>query len=247
MYKKLIIIILLCLPNLKTQAQDTSISKKKLVASKITQPITIDGELNETIWKQTETASDFVMFEPDNGKLASNELRTEVKVLYDNDAVYISAILYDNEPEAILKEITERDNFGISDSFGVFINGYNDGQQDFQFYVTASNGQADCNFTSQDGEDYSWNAIWESKSKITNFGWIVEMRIPYAAIRFPENTEQVWGINFFREVRRKRQKFSWSPINNQIATFSQQAGILEGVSKIDPPTRLFLIPYASSC
>jgi hypothetical protein len=246
MYKKLIIIILLCLPNLKTQAQDTSISKKKLVASKITQPITIDGELNETIWKQTETASDFVMFEPDNGKLASNELRTEVKVLYDNDAVYISAILYDNEPEAILKEITERDNFGISDSFGVFINGYNDGQQDFQFYVTASNGQADCNFTSQDGEDYSWNAIWESKSKITNFGWIVEMRIPYAAIRFPENTEQVWGINFFREVRRKRQKFSWSPINNQIATFSQQAGILEGVSKIDPPTRLFLIPYASS-
>lgn len=246
MYKKLILIILLCLTNLKTIAQDESVSKKKIVASKTIQSIAIDGDLNETNWKQAETASNFVMFEPDNGKAAPNELRTEVKVLYDNDAVYIGAILYDNDAQSILKEITERDNFGVSDSFGVFINGYNDGQQDFQFYVTASNGQADCNFTSQDGEDYSWNAIWESKSKITEFGWVVEMKIPYAAIRFPESEEQVWGINFFREVRRKRQKFSWSPINNQIATFSQQAGVLEGISKIDPPTRLFLIPYASS-
>ncbi|WP_264560392.1 carbohydrate binding family 9 domain-containing protein [Flavobacterium sp. N2270] len=245
MHKNLIFIFLLCFNSFKTQAQDNIISKKKLVATKINESIAIDGELNESIWNESKIASDFVMFEPDNGKPSPNELRTEVKILYNNDAVYIGAILYDNDPKAILKEITERDNFGISDSFGVYINGYNDGQQDFQFYVTASNGQADCNFTSQYGEDYSWNAIWESKAKVTNFGWIVEMRIPYAALRFPENKEQVWGINFFREVRRKRQKFTWSPINTQVATFSQQAGILEGISNINPPTRLFLIPYAS--
>ncbi len=245
MHKNLIFIFLLCFNSFKTQAQDNIISKKKLVATKINESIAIDGELNESIWNESKIASDFVMFEPDNGKPSPNELRTEVKILYNNDAVYIGAILYDNDPKAILKEITERDNFGISDSFGVYINGYNDGQQDFQFYVTASNGQADCNFTSQYGEDYSWNAIWESKAKVTDFGWIVEMRIPYAALRFPENKEQVWGINFFREVRRKRQKFTWSPINTQVATFSQQAGILEGISNINPPTRLFLIPYAS--
>lgn len=235
----------MCFANFKTQAQDNLVTKKKLVATKINESIAIDGELNEIIWSETKTASDFVMFEPDNGKSAPNELRTEVKVLYNNDAVYIGAILYDNDPKSILKEITERDNFGVSDSFGVFINGYNDGQQDFQFYVTASNGQADCNFTSQYGEDYSWNAIWESKAKITDVGWVIEMKIPYAALRFPENKEQVWGINFFREVRRKRQKFTWSPIDTQLATFSQQAGILEGISNINPPTRLFLIPYAS--
>ena len=162
MHKNLIIIILLCLSNFKGEAQNNFISKKKLVANKISESISIDGELNETIWNKTETASNFVMFEPDNGKAAPSELKTEVKVLYNDDAVYIGAILYDNDPKAILKEITERDNFGISDAFGVFINGYNDGQQDFQFFVTASNGQADCNFTSQYGEDYSWNAIWES-------------------------------------------------------------------------------------
>uniref|UniRef100_UPI00404AF353 DUF5916 domain-containing protein n=1 Tax=Flavobacterium sp. TaxID=239 RepID=UPI00404AF353 len=246
MYKKLIIILLFNFTKNFTFAQNDILSKKRLNASRTNQTIIIDGNINEAIWNNAEIAGNFVMYEPDNGKAAPNELKTEVKVIYDNDAIYISAILYDNEPNLILKEITERDNFGISDYFGVFINGYNDGQQDFQFYVTASNGQADCNFTSQYGEDYTWNAIWESKAKITDVGWIVEMKIPYAAIRFPENKNQTWGINFYREVRRKRQKFSWSLINNQIATFSQQAGVLEGISNINPPVRLFLIPYASS-
>jgi hypothetical protein len=245
MHKNLIIILLFCISSNFILAQNEISPKKKINAIKINESIIIDGNINEEAWSKAEVATNFIMFEPDNGKPSPNELRTEVKVLYNNDAVYIGAYLYDNDPKAILKEITERDNFGISDSFGVFINGYNDGQQDFQFFVTASNGQADCNFTSQYGEDYTWNAIWESKAKITDFGWVVEMKIPYAALRFPENKEQIWGLNFFREVRRKRQKFTWSPINTQVATFSQQAGILEGISNITPPTRLFLIPYAS--
>lgn len=245
MHKNLIIIILFCFSNFTIQAQEKLATKKKLVANKSNALITIDGNINEEVWSKTEVATDFFMFEPDNGKAATNELKTEIKVLYNNDAVYIAAILHDNEPNSILKEITERDNFGISDVFGVFINGYNDGQQDFRFYVTASNGQADCNFTAQNGEDFSWNAIWESKAKITNAGWVVEIKIPYAALRFPENAKQIWGINFFREVKRKRQKFTWSPIDNKIDNFSQQAGVLEGITNINPPTRLFLIPYAS--
>jgi hypothetical protein len=108
--------------------------------------------------------------------------RTEVKVLYDNDAIYV-AVLYDNEPNKILKEISQRDDFGTSDVFGVFINGFNDGQQDFQFFVNAADGQGDCITTDSNGEDYSWDAVWKSKAVITDFGW-VEMRIPYAALRF---------------------------------------------------------------
>lgn len=227
-------------------SQEIVITKKVLDAKFASTSIAIDGELDEQIWQSTQTAKDFISFEPKNGTPIPNELRSEVKVIYDNDAVYIGATLYDNEPSKILKEITERDNFGTSDLFGVFINGYNDGQQDFQFYVSAANGQADCNFTSLDGEDYSWNAIWDSKVRITDFGWIVEMKIPYAALRFPNTDIQTWGINFFREVRRYRQKYTWNPIDNTIGAFSQQAGILTGIEKISPPTRLFLIPYASS-
>lgn len=220
-------------------------TKKTISTSKINESISIDAELNEASWAKAEVATNFVSLEPINGTPIPEEFRTEAKVLYSNDAVYIGVKLYDPNPEKILKELVERDEIGTSDFFGVFINGYNDGQQEFRFFVTAANGQIDTNFTSSDGEDGSWNAIWESNAKITDFGWVIEMKIPYAALRFPEQEKQIWGINFFREVRRERQKYTWSPIDNKIGAISQQAGILTGIENIKTPTRLFLIPYSS--
>lgn len=224
---------------------EIEIQKKKINAIKTTTSIKIDGEFNEPEWQNVPAAKDFVMFDPDNGKPEKNELKTEVKVMYDNDAVYIGAILYDNEPDKILKEISERDDFGASDFFGVFINGFNDGQQEYSFFVNASSGQADCIRTSNQGEDFSWDAIWHCQSKITSKGWQVEMKIPYAALRFSKEDKQTWGIQFFREVRRLRQKFTWNPVDNKKGSFTQQAGVLEGIEKIVTPTRLFLIPYSS--
>ncbi len=224
---------------------DIAVEKKKITAIKTTTSIKIDGDLSEVEWKNIPVAKNFVMLEPDNGKLETNELRSEVKILYDNDAIYIGAILYDNEPNKILKEISERDGFGAADFFGVFINGFNDGQQEYSFFVNASSGQADCIRTGNQGEDYSWDAIWHSQAKITNEGWQVEIKIPYAALRFSKEEKQTWGINFFREVRRLRQKFTWNPVDNRKGALTQQAGILEGIENIDTPTRLFLIPYSS--
>ncbi|TXI69190.1 MAG: hydrolase [Flavobacterium sp.] len=220
-------------------------TKKSVSTKKTTENISIDAELNETSWKDAEIATDFVSLEPKNGTPIPEEFKTEVKILYSNDAVYIGAKLYDPNPEKILKELVERDEIGTSDFFGIFINGYNDGQQEFRFFVTAANGQVDTNFTSAEGEDGSWNAIWESNAKITDFGYVVEMKIPYAALRFPEKDKQTWGLNFFREVRRERQKYTWSPIDNKIGAISQQAGLLTGIENIKTPTRLFLIPYSS--
>ena len=220
--------------------------KKEITTQRISSTITIDGQLNESEWLSVQPATDFVMFEPDNGRPIAFEKRTEVKILYDNDAIYVGAILYDNEPNKILKELAERDNFGVSDVFGIFINGYNDGQQDFRFFVTAAGGQLDCVATEQTGEDFSWNAIWESKAKITDFGWVVEMKIPYAALRFSEEKNQTWGLNFVRELRRDRQVYTWNPVNANIGAIIQQAGILKGINEIKTPTRLFIIPYASS-
>lgn len=220
-------------------------SKKSISTSRITETITIDAILNEESWKNAAIATDFVSFEPINGSPIPKDFKTEVKLVYSDDAIYIGATLYDPNPNAILKELVERDEIGTSDFFGVFINGYNDGQQEFRFFVTAANGQIDTNFTSGEGEDGSWNAIWDSNAKITDFGYVIEMKIPYAALRFPEQEKQTWGINFFREVRRERQKYTWSPIDNKIGAISQQAGILTGIENIKTPTRLFLIPYSS--
>ena len=242
MINKFGITLFICLSSILFSFSQT---KKSVSTKKTAENISIDAELNEESWKNAEIATDFVSLEPKNGTPIPEEFKTEVKILYSDDAIYIGAALYDPNPEKILKELVERDNIGTSDFFGVFINGYNDGQQEFRFFVTAANGQIDTNFTSSEGEDGSWNAIWESNAKITDFGYVVEMKIPYAALRFPEQEQQTWGLNFFREVRRERQKYTWSPIDNKIGAISQQAGILTGIENIKTPTRLFLIPYSS--
>jgi hypothetical protein len=221
-------------------------SQKKVLQTKFTADnIIIDGKLNESIWQTTPEATDFIMFQPDNGKPIPENRKTIVKVLYDNEAIYIGALLYDDEPQKIRKEITQRDSFGASDVFGVFINGFNDGQQDFQFFINAADGQGDCITTDANGEDYSWDAIWKSKALITDFGWVVEMKIPYAALRFSGEKKQTWGLNFFRDIKRDRQKYTWNFIDSKIQTFTQQTGVLEGIENIIPPTRLFLLPYSS--
>ena len=241
------ILFLLFILNFALFAQESNKTlKKELTASRVNSHISLDGVLNETEWQSAKTATDFVMFQPDNGKPLAENKKTTVKILYDDEAIYIGAELLDDEPQKILKEITERDGFGTSDFFGVFINGYNDGQQDFRFFVTAAGGQADCLATDQMGEDYSWNAIWTSNVKITNTGWTVEIKIPYAALRFPNSNTQVWGLNFMREIKRDRQKFTWQHVNSQLGSFTVQAGILKGIENINTPTRLFLIPYMSS-
>lgn len=219
--------------------------KKTLTTTFSNEKIFIDGKLDEAIWKTARIATNFVMLNPDNGRPEMETKRTEVKLVYTNDAIYIGALMYDDQPEKITRELTLRDNFGNADHFGVFFNGYNDGQQEFRFFVSAAGVQQDIVYTNQNGEDITWNAIWDSYARITDEGWVVEMEIPYAALRFPEAETQTWGLNFYREIREYRYQYTWNHLDNQITTEANQAGILEGIGKIDPPTRLFLFPYAS--
>ena len=238
-YYKLFLLFLI-LQNLFSYGQ-----KKTIWAKSTLENIKIDGKTNEEAWKKAPIAKDFIMFEPDNGKPISYEKRTEVKLLYDNSAIYISALLYDDEPDKILKELTNRDVFGASDVFLVSINGFNDSQQDFRFFVSAAGVQLDC-IATKESEDYTWDAIWESKTNLTSFGWELEMRIPYASLRFSESENQTWGINFARDIKRNAQIYSWSPIDTKIGAILPQEGILEGIKNIKPPTRLFLLPYTSA-
>lgn len=224
----------------------SSYSQKKTLQAKSTvENITIDGKIDEDAWKSAPIATDFIMFEPDNGKPISDSKKTEVKVIYDNTAIYVLAILHDDEPHKISKELTNRDVFGISDHFSVSINGYNDGQQDFRFYVSAAGVQMDC-LATEDNEDYTWDAIWNSEVTLTDFGWVVEMRIPYAALRFSKAEKQTWGINFMREIKRDFQKYTWNRVDTKIGSIINQEGILEGIENIKTPTRLFFIPYTSA-
>lgn len=223
-----------------------SYSQKKILKTiPINGGITIDGKLDESHWQAAPVAKDFLMFAPDNGKEVEKSKDTEVKILYDNEAIYIGATLLDPEPNKILKELTNRDDQGTSDNFGVFINGFNDGQQDFRFFCTASGTQLDCLATDSNGEDFTWDAIWTSKTRITDKGWVVEMKIPYAALRFSNSNVQTWGINFVRELKRENAIYAWNKVDNKVNNVIQQAGILEGIENIKTPTRLFFLPYSS--
>lgn len=219
--------------------------KKRLSASRTSEKIFLDGIIDESSWQNAELARDFTMHNPDNGKPLAYEKRTEVKVLYDDNAIYIGAMMYDDEPQKIMREITQRDDDGSTDFFGVSVNGYNDGQQEFRFLVTAAGVQWDANANSTTGEDTSWDAIWESNVKVTDQGWCVEIKLPYSALRFSKDKEKVWGIQFFRQLRRYRQLYTWNYVDNNKGTFEQQSGILDGIKNIETPTRLFFFPYAS--
>jgi hypothetical protein len=220
-----------------------SSNKKTTQALRVNNHISIDGKLNEKEWDNALPAKDFIMFYPDNGKEENPDKKTEVKILYDDEAIYVGAIMYDN-PENILREIKLRDQFGTSDHFGVFFNGFNDNQLEYRFFISAAGVQLDAIATST-GEDYTWDAIWDCSVKTTDLGWVAEFKIPYAAIRFSEKEKQTWGLNMYREIKKDNSSYCWNFIDIKLNNEVVQAGILEGIENIKPPTRLFFIPYTS--
>lgn len=220
------------------EAQITNVS-----ALRTTEKIKIDGILNEEIWGNAVSVSDFSGYYPVFGNKPAQ--KTEVKVIYDNHSIYFSAVLYDSKPDSIYTELTVRDkDNGNVDYFGISLNPNNDGQNTYEFIVSAANVQTDIRI-SGNNKDYVWDAVWYSAVKVTDFGWVVEIEIPYSAIRFPDTKEQSWSVNFFRTVRRSREKSSWVPVNQTKGSNASQMGSINGISNIDAPLRLALMPYAS--
>ncbi len=222
-----------------------NLTRKKIPATRTNTPPKIDGVLNDAAWKNIPIAKDFVMMRPNNGAKEPDSHKTEVKLIYDDDAIYISALMYAPDPKKIPAEFTNRDNFGNADFFLVTINPNDDGQNPFEFVVSSAGSQADSKI-SNGNEDFNWSAVWESGFKITDKGWTVEMKIPYRAIRFSNQPVQSWGINFHRRVQNDNAQYTWNHIDNTQGNWTQHDGIVEGFKNIKPPTRLAFYPYAST-
>lgn len=218
--------------------------KKNLRTQRAEHAPKIDGILNDAVWKDAEIATDFIQFEPDIGNLRDKSQRTEVKIAYDDNAIYVGAYLYDN-PELMLKQLTSRDNFGQADFFMVILNPNNDSQNDTYFVVFSSGQQADAIANPSIGEDYSWNAVWESEVKINKDGWAVELKIPYRTLRFPEQKEPIWGLQFRRNFRRERALYSWNAIDPTKGNVGLYHGQLTGLNNVKPPVRLNLYPFST--
>jgi hypothetical protein len=235
-------IIFALLFSLNSSAQD----KKTYTITRTDNAPKIDGVLDDEVWKTAQIGTDFVQFIPTAGKIMPENKRTEIRMTYDDSGIYIAAYLYD-KPEHMMKQFTQRDEFGQSDFFGAIFNPNNDAQNNTEFFVFSSGTQADATESPSNGEDFGWNAVWESATKTVDDGWIVEIKIPYRALRFTQQDNPTWGIQFHRHYRNTREQTTWNAVD-----LSSGAGIgffnaeLKGLTNLEPPTRLSFYPFASA-
>lgn len=247
-YKLFLLPMLLCFIGFSSVASFGQTHPRKLQAARVKDAPQIDGILDESIWRDAPVARGFYQYEPHNDRPASQQ--TQVRILFDNDALYVGARLEDDQPEKILTELGPRDsgNNVNADLFWIDINPFNDGINGFRFMVSASGVQTDINISGAGGSggDDDWDAVWMSAVSIDDNGWVVEMKIPYSALRFPRGEVQLWGINFWREIRRSREQSSWNFVNRRIGDPLAFMGELDGIEEIETPVRLALYPYVSS-
>lgn len=201
----------------------------------------IDGFGNDEVWSKIPTASGFVQREPEEG--VSETERTEFKIAFDDQSLYIYAMMYDSQPDSIVSRLSRRDDIPESDWFGIGFDSYYDKQTAFVFIVLPSGSKAD-NLTYNDGrdEDYSWDPVWEAETKILPNGWSAELKIPLSQIRFSEGND-TWGMNVARRISRKLEETNWNLMSQKVDGVVSQFGTMTGMAEIKLPKVFEVLPY----
>ncbi|HEY5611768.1 MAG TPA: DUF5916 domain-containing protein, partial [Thermoanaerobaculia bacterium] len=202
-------------------------------------PPVIDGDLSDEVWTQAQAIEGFTQKDPEEGKPASE--KTTVRVLYDNEAIYFSARLDGSGVTALLGR---RDTYLESDWFRVYLDPHLDHNTGASFWVNPANVQLDMVLFNDGWDDWSWDAVWSSATKIDDNGWSVEMRIPFTQLRFPDRPLHTWGVNFARNIIKKNE-YAWAvhtPKNE--SGFISRFAHLNGIEGIKPKRSLELLPYA---
>jgi len=242
--KKLILLLIL-LNGLVAFSQTTP---KQIPAIRTSLPVKIDGLINEEAWKQAPIITGMVEMRPTAGRAENEKNKTEVYLVYDDEAVYFGGILHENNKDSISTQLSGRDGIGVNDFIGVVFDTYQDKINGLGFYVTPLNEQFDIKYTigmSNNGEDISWNAVYSTATKMTENGWSFEMRIPYSALRFSKLKLQNWNMHIIRRRVKTGQQFSWNPIDPTKFGFMNQSGLWTGLQDLKPPLRLSFSPYFS--
>ncbi|GAA4274779.1 DUF5916 domain-containing protein [Aquimarina gracilis] len=217
--------------------------KKEIIAERINTPPRIDGVLDEDVWRKLPSYGNFKMWEPGNEGDIDPGTKTELKMAYDNKAVYFAVYLLDDQIDDVLRQFSQRDDvFVQADYFTIAINTYNDGINETRFYITSAGTIGDAR-ADQFNEDFSYNVVFDAKVSFDEKGWYAEFKIPYNALRFPEVDVQDWSINFYRRLQHRNQTHSWNFINREVGQRTQYNGIVKGVRDIDPPVRLTFFPF----
>ena len=199
--------------------------KPSLKATRIAKPPKIDGNPIDDCWKDLPIADDFIMHRPQPYKKSG--FKSEFKIAYDDDALYILGYLYDPEPNKIRRELGARDNLDIAvDLINVGIDTYDDDQNAFRFGVTAAGAQFDSRVSNGNNTDFSWDAVWESEVSLQKDGWVAELKIPFSALRFADKPNQTWGLQIARGINRAAEEGSWAGFDPKMDGMVIQYGSL---------------------
>jgi hypothetical protein len=223
-------------------AGDTSLPVAHAV--RVSGTIRIDGKLTDRAWMRAPVIDRFTQIDPDEGR--PSRQRTEVRVLYDDEALYVGYRLHDSEPEKIIARLGRRDmDLGDSDWVGVMIDSYHDHRTAFGFDVNPAGVRRDEIKTITD-DDNSWDAVWDVATTVDDSGWVAEYRIPFSQLRFSGDSLQTWGIQFERLVGRLKEYSVSTFIPKHESGGVPRYGHLVGLHDLSTGKRLELLPYTAT-
>ncbi len=206
--------------------------------------VTVDGRLTEAAWKGAPLLPALVQRDPTEGAAPSE--RSEIRILFDDEALYVGARLLDAAPDSIVARLARRDQSASSDAFTVFLDPYHDGRTGFYFGVNAAGTLYDGTLMNDDWDDDTWDGIWESGVSRDSSGWALELRIPYSQLRFQQRDAYQWGINVKREIARRNETDYLAMVPRRESGFVSRFLTLEGMRQVRPPRRLELLPYVTT-
>ena len=203
-------------------------------------PIKLDGVLDDEGWKGAARAGNFAEHNP--GDQTKPAVDTEVLVTFDDKNLYVAWICYD-DPGEVRASFCERDRIFQDDYVMLMLDTYGEATLAYEIASNPLGIPGDLLFSSAHGEDHSFSMIFETRGKITEFGWVVEMEIPFRSLRFPNKEEQVWRIDFWRNRPREvRYQYSWAAYDRDVDCWPCKWGTMDGISGIDSGRGLELLP-----
>jgi hypothetical protein len=245
-YGLLAVALALAAPLARAQAPQQNGSSKRATTARFTDAvITVDGRLDEAAWETAEVTAGFTQREPEEGK-PSTQL-TEVRVLYNHDTLYIAANCHDDAPQGIIINEIRRD-FGLDqqDYFGMILDTFDDDRNGYHLTVTPIGGQRDVQFSNGGREQtISWDGVWYAEGQRGEDGYTIEVAIPFRTLRFSRAPVQVWGVQFFRSIRRNNEFAYWTEIPRRYTAMQSVslAGELRGIENVEPGRNLQVKPY----
>ena len=202
----------------------------------------LDGRLDDAAWTLATPIGGLMQRDPQEGAAATE--RVDVRILYDAEALYIGARLFDSSPQGIIRRLGRRDVNTHSDEFRVLLDSYHDRRTAFEFIVNAAGVKRDLLLGDDGGySDDSWDAVWEAATAVDSLGWTVEMRIPLSQLRFSGASLQVWGVRFERWIERKNELDMLPLVRKTESGVASRFADLQGLADLPAPRHVELLPY----